>query len=158
MNNAGLALAPAPVMIVRSDLLGSLEMRPEEVLEFSAGLFGFPECRSFVLVPAERDGLYWLQSTDHSTLSFLLADPFLFYDGYAVELSPQDLEMLRAQDPTDVLILAIVTLPRSRDELPTANLQGPLAINMRGQVALQLALVEGEFGLRCPLRLTDRVE
>jgi flagellar assembly factor FliW len=150
--NSGLATPPNR-MIVQSDLLGALEVKPEELIFFPGGMFGFPECRMFVLVPATRDGLYWLQSTDHGTLAFLLADPFVFFDEFVVELSQADRAELQVAAPGDVVILSIVTLPRSRDHLPTANLQGPLAINLTARRAKQLALADSEFGIRAPLSL-----
>lgn len=147
--HVGLALARRPGMIVHSSLLGPLSVAPAELLEFPDGLYGFPECRQFVLVPAEKEGLYWLQSAEHSTLAFLLVDPFLHFDGYAVDIPPADLSGLAAEHPSDIVILAIVTLPRTRHERLTANLQGPLAVNLAQQRAKQLAVSESDFGVRC---------
>jgi flagellar assembly factor FliW len=148
------AVATSPRMIVHSDLLGPIDVGEEDFITFPAGLFGFPECRDFVLVPAARDGMYWLQSTDHGTLAFLLADPFRYFDGYVVDLSASDRSELRVTSPTDVVILAIVTLPRDGDALPTANLQGPLAINLELRRAKQLALAESRFEIRSPIDLS----
>lgn len=150
--HTSLALAE-PGMRVHSELLGSFEVTPEELIEFPQGLFGFPECRAFVLIPTEREGVYWLQSTEHSALAFLLVDPFLHFDGYAAEVTPADLQELRSGEGVDVAILAIVTLPQSRDERPTANLQGPIAFNLRERVGKQLALSDSEHGIRCPFEL-----
>lgn len=151
--NSVLATATPHRMTVQSDLLGPLDAEPEELIFFPGGMFGFPECRIFVLVPASRDGLYWLQSADHGTLAFLLADPFVFFADYQVELSPADRAELQVAAPADVVILAIVTLPRSREDLPTANLQGPIAINLTARRAKQLALADSGFGIREPLKL-----
>jgi flagellar assembly factor FliW len=151
---AALALAAPPRMFVNSDMLGPLDVADDEVIEFAAGLFGFPECRAFVLVPAERDGLFWLQSADHSALVFLLVDPFVFFEGYSVDLTSIDRAELQAFDAADVAVLAIVTLPRSRAQQPTANLQGPLALNLRSRRGKQIALADSEFGLRRPIDLS----
>lgn len=156
--NTGLALASEPTMVVESDLLGPLSVTPEELIDFPTGLFGFPECQRFVLVPAPREGMFWLQSADHSPLVFLLVDPFQFFDGYSVELGAAELADLRATEPADVVILAIVTLPRSRSETPTANLQGPLALNLGERRARQLAISDSKFGVRCPVDLNRAPE
>lgn len=150
---AALAYDASTRMIVASDLLGPLEVDADEVIRFPAGLFGFPDCREFVLVPAERDGLFWIQSVEHGTLAFLLADPFLHFEGYAVDLPAADRAELAVEDAADVVLLAIVTLPRSRAESPTANLQGPIAINLRHRRAKQLALADSAHGLRSPIHL-----
>lgn len=158
--NAALALADeiadAPQLTVRSELLGALTVPCDSVFTFLGGLFGFPECRRFVLVPAGREGLFWLQSCEHATLAFLLADPFLFFSGYAVELSAGDRADLRVRDAAEVAILAVVTLPQSRSAMPTANLQGPIALNFGAHLGRQLALSESEWGVRCQLELDGR--
>ena len=147
------ALDLTPRVPVQSDLLGPLTVAPTDILKFPHGLFGFPECRSFVLVPAQRDGVYWLQSVDHSALVFLLVDPFITTIGYSVELAEPELRELEAREPADIAVLAIVTLPRSRDEQPTANLQGPLAMNLRAGVGKQIVFPDSDFGVRCPITL-----
>ena len=142
-----------PQMTIASDLLGPVEVEQNELFRFPQGLFGFPDCSSFVLLGAEREGLFWLQSAEFSTLTFLLVDPFPLFPGYAVDLTDADLADLRVEAADEVSILAIVTLPGSMEEMPTANLQGPLALNMRTRTAKQIVLEEDEFGTRCAFGL-----
>jgi flagellar assembly factor FliW len=150
---AALAYVPAATMMIQSDLLGSLEIAADELIEFPAGIFGFPECQRFVLVSTERDGLYWLQSADHSALAFLVVDPFLHFEGYEVDLGAAERKELDVADEGDVVVLSIVTLPQRRTEQPTANLQGPVAVNLRARIGLQLAIAESRWGMRCPVDL-----
>ena len=144
--------APATVTVT-SDLLGIVAPAPESTFTFPVGMFGFPECRRFALLSAGRPGMFWLQSLEHTALTFLLADPFQFFDGYAVELGAGDRAELQLHDDVnadDVAVLVIVTLPRTRDELPTANLQGPVAISFASHIGRQLAVADGAWGVRCP--------
>ena len=67
-------------------------------VHFAQGLFGFPECRDFALIAAPRPGYYWLQSREFPTLAFLLVDPFLHFDEYAVDLGEGDSAALGAGD------------------------------------------------------------
>lgn len=140
---------------VDSHVLGPLRIAPADVRSFPHGLLGFPECRRFALLAvAERPGLYWLQSVEHGGLVFLLVDPFVVVDGYLVDLSDIDRHDLAAAGPSDVMVLAIVTLPRAGGESCTANLQGPVAINLRAGIGKQLVLPESRFGVRTPVNLT----
>ena len=158
--NAALALdvvaEASPVnaaIAISSQLLGSVTVPATAMFTFPTGLFGFPECRRFALVPAARDGLFWLQSAEHSALTFLLVDPFSHFPSYSVELGAQDRLELGVQDASDIAMLCIVTLPRTRDERPTANLQGPLAINVRNGLGRQVATEQEQYGVRCAFSL-----
>ena len=155
MTSSAIAHVPVapPTMpaTVVSQVLGALQVAPEQVLLFPEGLLGFPACREFVLVPAGRDGLFWLQSLEHGALTFLLADPFRFVPGYAVELPPDESPTPASEDARDVMVLAILTLPQSRSELPTANLQGPVVLDLRHRRGRQVVLPDAAHSLRQPV-------
>jgi len=141
------------LLAVRSDLLGDLEVRASDVFSFPRGVLGFPECRRFALLRGARDGLYWLQSLDYSALAFLLVDPFTVMSNYAVDVEPWQVAEIGSADPSDLGLLAIVTLPSQRGELATVNLQGPLAFNFRTRRAKQIICAEDTHGVRCPVDL-----
>jgi flagellar assembly factor FliW len=151
MTSAALAYSMPQPMTVMSDLLGPLTVETNAVLTFPKGLLGFPECRSFVLLPSEREHVYWLQSVEYSALAFLMVDPFVFFPGYSVDLATTELGA--AVSPDEVSVLAIVTLPRERGEQPTANLQGPVVISTRAGTGHQLVITDGTYGIREPLAL-----
>lgn len=143
-------------MIVQSDLLGEVAVEPQDLITFTGGLIGFEECHSFVLIPSERDGMYWLQSTEHSPLAFLLVDPFIHVPGFGVDVSPFDLAEVEATSEDDLAVLAIVTLPASRQEGCTVNLQGPIAFNLGKGRAKQIAISNSDYGVRYPIDLSAR--
>lgn len=155
--------APAPALpdaplSVPSEVLGPLTVAPAEVLTFEHGVLGFPACRRFVLLPAGRPGLFWLQSVEHSALTFLLADPFALVPGYTLDVAAAEGgETLAGASPSDVIALAILTLPATRAELPTANLQGPVVIDLRARRGRQVVVTSGEYGLRHPVDLSRQL-
>ena len=149
MTASSAALAHDEPLIVPSDVLGPLTVVPAERLHFPHGLYGFPDCRSWVLVPTKRDGLFWLQSTEHAPLAFLLVDPFTHFPGYAVDLSAADLARVGTSEPSEIVVLAVVTVG-SRGALPTANLQGPVVLNMRERHGFQIVLSVEGYGVREP--------
>lgn len=152
-------LTPTPLtteFLVRSDLLGDFTIAPGSAIEFSQGLLGFPECKRFALVRAGTDSAYWLQSLDHSALVFLLVDPFPHFADYTVDIPAAESLELGAGSPSDLAVLAIVTLPSPGiDARPTANLQGPVAVNLRGRRGKQIILSDTDFGVRCEFDLLD---
>ncbi len=144
---------PEPPMNVVSSLLGDLDSSTDVVMHFPNGVFGFPGCRDWVIADAGRAGLYWLQSTEAEALTFLIADPFVFFPDYVVDLGAGPLDELRATSPTDVAVFAIITLPGPADPCPTVNLQGPLVLNLKTRRGLQLVMQDSPFGVRHELRL-----
>ncbi len=150
--------SPTPDMVnVPSDVLGELRLPPDQLIHFPAGLLGFPDTRSYVLVPTRRAGSYWLQSAEHSSLIFFVIDPFQHFEEYAVDLSAGQVEAIGARTQDDVAILAIVTLPSGDAAPATVNLQGPLALNMADRVGCQVILRDSGLGVRRPLPMEDLV-
>lgn len=147
MTSAVLAYSMPDCLTVVSDLLGTLTADPAAVITFPNGLLGFPECRSFILLPSEREHVYWLQSVDYSALAFLMVDPFIFFDGYTVDLPPTE-SMRQPDSADDVTVFAIVTLPSNRLGDPTANLQGPVVIDTRLREGNQVVLSNSPYGIR----------
>lgn len=126
----------------------------DETIFFPDGIFGFPECRSYALFRTGHPGLFWLQSTEHEALTLLLADPFVFVDGYTVELAEADARRLEAAAASDVAILVTVTIAESREQPSTANLQGPIALNLKSGRARQVIVNDPSFGVRHPIDLS----
>ncbi len=147
MTSAVIAYSMPSTITVVSDLLGTLTAESSAVLKFSKGLLGFPECQSFILLPSEREHLYWLQSVDYPALAFLMIDPFVFFPGYTVDLASADFAR-SAVSSDDVTVLAIVTLPRNRADEPTANLQGPVVIDTRSGEGNQVVISDGHHGIK----------
>lgn len=145
--------AESPQVTLHSELFGPMSVPEIQVFTFPDGLYGFPDAHRFVLIPAERPGVYWLQSVEFSALTFLLADPFEWAQDYSVELADDEMGSLAPADPSDLAVLGIITLPARPDELPTMNLQGPLAFNVRKRTGRQLVLQDDEYGVRFPVDL-----
>lgn len=157
MSQLTLVGAEPEELLVHSDLLGDLHLRPSDTFTFPQGILGFPECRKFGIVRGGNDRLYWMQSLEYSALVFLLVDPFAVFDNYAVDVPAPHLSQLGALNPADIALLAFVTLPGQNGELPTVNLQGPLAINFRTRRAKQIVFAEAEYGVRVPVDLSNVV-
>lgn len=136
-----------PSTMVETRLFGSIEIPEEHRLVIPDGIIGFSSCTEFALLPAGPEHFYWLQSLEHSTLAFLLVDPFPFFSGYAVDLPDATVAELSASTSADVSVLAIVTLS-GPGEGATANLQGPLLLNLSSRKGAQFVVPNSAFGTR----------
>ena len=153
MSATGIARVETGRVTVGSDLLGTLHVTDSQVLLFANGIAGFPDCTRWILIDGERPGTAWLQSADMCSLAFLLVDPFLFFDGFSVDLSPHDARRVWADDASQLAVFAIVTFPASTTDPATANLQGPIVINVARRRAAQIVLNDGPWGVRQPIQL-----
>lgn len=125
-----------------------MEITPEQILEFKGGLIGFPDYDRYVLLPfMEGTEFELLQSVDHGNLGFVVVDPFLFRKDYEFEINDSEQEELKAESPDDLRIRVIVTIPEDPKEM-TANLQGPIIVNQKGQVGKQIILHDSDYSTK----------
>jgi flagellar assembly factor FliW len=129
--------ATAPRTIA-TRLFGDLDVPDDAIFRFPDGLPAFDAQREFALLPAAREGTWWLQSTEEPGLAFLLADPFRVKPGYAVDLSPGDARALALEAPEDALVLAVVVLPADRGAPATVNLRAPVVLNLATRTGRQV--------------------
>ncbi|NLG35979.1 MAG: flagellar assembly protein FliW [Lentisphaerae bacterium] len=124
--------------------LVSLPIRPEHIFHFPLGLPAFEDFKNYVFTmkPDTRPFLF-MNAIEPAGLSFVCVDPFLVHPGYAPRIGPADQEFLRASRSEDILLLSIVTVRPDVHDI-TANLQGPLAINMRSSIGKQI-ICEGQL-------------
>ncbi len=126
---------------------GRLEVSPEEVFFFPEGLLGFEQLRNYIFVEVQGNPAFkWLQSLEDAEVAFLLVDPFLFVPGYEVNLGEGVEQKLKIGKREEVLVYTTVTIPRDRGvEEATTNLLGPIIVNIRKRLGLQLVLENTVF-------------
>ena len=144
--------ANGPEIEVRSAVLGTFRFAAAETITFPSGLLGFPDFRRYALVSGGSDGVYWLQSIENPMQAFDMVDPFAIAPNYSADIPDVDARSLGAVDASDVALLAIVTLPRVAGEGPTANLQGPIAVNFATRLAKQVITGDTIHGIRWAFR------
>lgn len=147
------AIAADTCLTIHSDVLGAVNIAPREIVRFPAGLYGFPECRAFALLPTPREGIFWLQSADFSALSFILVDPFAYFPGYHIELDDADITRLGTSEAQHILVLAIVTMPSAPGGMCTANLHAPVLFNIEARHAHQSIRPDDAYGFREPFAI-----
>ena len=136
---------------VKSDQLGDIEVADGAVVSFPGGIPGFEGCHDFVLVEDEAIApLHWLQCLDDGTLAFVVVDPTLIYPDYNFQLGPADTAAIRLGDTQQVLVRVILTVSE-HPEKTTANLQGPLLINVEANLGCQVLLTRSPYEQRYPV-------
>ncbi|MEP6766783.1 MAG: flagellar assembly protein FliW [Gemmatimonadaceae bacterium] len=141
------------LVLVDSIALGEVPVLADSIFHFAAGIHGFESHHEFALIPAAREGLFWLQSLNGRDVVFLLIDPFMAAPGFEVDLGVTERGSLELDNPMDVLVLAIVTLPVGQTESPTANFRGPIVLNTRKRIAAQVMSAVQGHDVRTPVDL-----
>jgi flagellar assembly factor FliW len=130
---------------------GDTMVQDDVTLSFPRGLVGFPQYTAFRLYEPE-DGypLKFLQAVGREDVSFTCIDVQAIKPDYVVPLSDEDAQGLAIQEPADALILALLAIPEDPKRM-TANLAGPLVINVKTLQARQIVLNIDQFPLQYPV-------
>ncbi len=135
-------------MNIKTKRFGDIEIDPKTSIHFPSGILGFPRFRDYVLLdPNAKSPLKWLQSVDEPNLAFVVTDPLIFKPDYEIRVFPSDLEELKVEDPTTVVQLVVVNVPRDPSKM-TANLRGPLLINTANHLARQIVLDDPDYDIK----------
>jgi flagellar assembly factor FliW len=143
-------VVPQDVVTYATELFGELTVSEARVVHFGNGLLGFPGFTRWVVLDGGRDGLGWLQSAEHPALAFLLVEPFVVFDEFTLDVPPAAVRALGAGHAEELAVFAIVTLGAD-GATATANLQGPLLMNLRSRCGAQVVTPHGVWSLRQPV-------
>ena len=128
-------------MKVRTLLFGDIEIGDEYKIEFVSPILGFEDEREFVLIREKDDSpFFWLQSLKTPELAFLLADPFIFFPDYSINIEDSHIG-------EKIAIYVIVALNEDF-KLSTANLIAPIVIDVESKKAFQIVLEDSPYTTR----------
>jgi len=134
-------------MKVNTKAFGLIEVDEKQKVNFPQGLFGFDDYSEYVLLDAEHQPFFWLQSVNDQEIAFILINPFLFRPDYEVNITNEELGEIGISSPDNALIFVIVTIPQDGSPM-TANLQGPLVINKEKMTGMQAVLSDTRWKTR----------
>ncbi|AKP80080.1 MULTISPECIES: flagellar assembly protein FliW [Priestia] len=132
-------------MKISTSYHGDIEIDNQQTLTFNQGIPGFLEETEFVILPLpEAEAFQVLQSTQTKELAFIITDPFQFFLDYDFQLEPQEIEKLQLQQAEDAAVYVLLTMSDSVEKI-TANLQAPVIINTKQQLAKQVILMNTAY-------------
>jgi flagellar assembly factor FliW len=120
---------------------GLIDVDERQKILFPAGLFGFEALKEYVMLDAEQQPFFWLQSTESAAAAFIMISPFLFRPDYELDLGDDELSDIGISKPEAALVFSIVTVPPDGGPM-TANLQGPIVINRDTRMGKQIILAD----------------
>ncbi|MFP3667412.1 flagellar assembly protein FliW [Priestia sp. SIMBA_032] len=132
-------------MKISTSYHGDIEIDNQQTLTFNQGIPGFLEETEFVILPLpEVEAFQVLQSIQTKEVAFIITDPFQFFLDYDFQLEPQEIEKLQLQQAEDAAVYVLLTMSDSVEKI-TANLQAPVIINTKQQLAKQVILMNTAY-------------
>lgn len=146
-------------MIINTTRFGQVNLQQEDIITFPEGLLGFQDLRNFVLLDDPNDDIFaWLQSCELSSIAFPVLEPEIFGQYYSVNLTKNELELLKIKPDQKPTFMNIITIPDDPTQM-TANLKAPIVINTEARIARQCVLQDNNLAIREPIfvKLQSRV-
>ncbi len=141
-------------MKIETTRFGTVEADENKIIQMPQGMLGFPGSKRFVMFPHKEDSpFYWYQSLDDPSLAFVMTSPFLFLPEYRVDFQEPLRRMGWEEEGSELPLelYVVVSIPGGSPEKMTANLIGPILVNIRTHQAVQLVLSDSPYSHRFPL-------
>ncbi len=134
---------------IQTKPFGEIEVNELQVIDFPDGILGFDFIKKFVILDAEDEGspFKWMQAFDEKDLAFIIIRPIDFMDNYELVISQSDLDAVKAETASELIVFAIVTIPENPEKM-TANLQGPIIINPAKRLGRQAISMSDSYKVR----------
>ena len=105
------------------------------------GIIGFSQYqRAELLYMPDHLPLLWMRLRGPDTIHFIVMEPGNLIADYEPEIFDEDAEQLGISDPSQALVINIVTLRQQNPLDATINLVGPIVMNRRTRIARQLVI------------------
>ena len=125
---------------------GSIEVRSDQIIYLEPGLLGFTQYHRYVLIEHHQETPFlWLQCLDKADLAFVVIDPRYLLPDYQPGPLAQATRELKVEHAEDLKVLLILTIPPGKPQEMTANLMGPVVINLKTRQGRQLILEEASY-------------
>ena len=131
------------IMSMQSTVTQQPSIQSDKVFTFPKGIPGFEEYTTFKIFHKDdgKISAYWLESCESPVVTFTLVDP-TFYDlNYDLFLDDSEQEIIKAEDPHNIGVFLMLKKKEEKlDEQLSANISGPLVINVQEKLGLQKVL------------------
>jgi len=107
---------------------GTVEIEPQDVIEFPFGLIGLGGSRYALIDRNPGTGFLWLHEVDDPALALPVIPPQLFFPDFSLEMTPEDRERTGCTDLENAELY--VTVRATPDPMDiAANLRAPLVVH-----------------------------
>ena len=112
-------------MKINTRQFGEIDFNPEIMINFNSGIFGFENLKNYLLIKAEDDFFYWLNSVEEPEIAFPMVGVRVIDDKYPLENDNEAFGIVTMNQ--DILKISI-------------NLKAPVYINQSNKTGFQKIL------------------
>lgn len=134
-----------------SSRFGTIGISEETVITFPEGLIGFPQKRWVLLGAGEDSPFFWLHSLDDPDIALPVTVPEFFHPDYVCEIPDEAARTLKIDDEQAPVEVFCVVRAHEKLEDFTINLRGPIVINAKERVGLQVINQAADYDVRASL-------
>ena len=140
-------------MNIQTTRFGDIEVDKNRTIHFPEGVLGFPEHKDYTLLEHKPGSPFiWLQSTTAPELAFIITNPFLIKHDFLENITQDEKSFFIDKNGDELIIYAIVSIPRGEAEKMTVNLMGPLIINTESKTGKQVILANSGYNHQHSMR------
>lgn len=123
---------------LKNSQLGEFEIDVDSIIHFENGIFGYEFLKKFCIINImECEPFLWLVAVDEPEISLPLLKYSSVYPDYKFSLSDKDRQYLKLGESDTFFLFFTVTVDEKQASV-TANLKGPIVINIEEHLGLQL--------------------
>lgn len=132
--------------------ISGIQYSDADIFRFERGLPGFEHLHNFIISSQpEHAPFHWMHSLDQPGLRFVLVNPMSICPDYDPRLTKVHLNDIGIRSQEDILLYVIVTIDNKNPNSSTANLLGPVLINIREHRGNQVILDDARYSVRYPI-------
>ena len=133
---------------VNTTRFGELQVNQEDIINFTEGLLGFDNLKTFFVVdPGDSTLILWLQSVEDEKIAFPIIEPKIFKPDYVAKLLPADMNSVSLNSLSEAKVYSVLTIPANITEM-SANLKAPIVINNEKKIAKQIVLQDNKLSVK----------
>ena len=134
-------------MDINTRQFGPVTIDEKNIITLPKGMPGFSDMKRFIILDHEDiRPFHSFQSVDEASLAFIIMDPYLFKADYVVDIEPYMVEMNWMGDENEHLFLYVIINATDPDPRKmTANMMGPLLINIKKNEGIQMMLNDRSY-------------
>ena len=135
-------------MIIKTTRFGEIEVPAECIIRFVNGLPGFSGETEFAIFPYEKESPFSImQSITNPDLTFLLADPYRFYNDYIFEMDDEMAVEWGFSAENLPYVYTVATLKDTLEQM-TVNLLAPILVNWVKRIGAQLIIENKHYSVQ----------